>query len=350
MFVRPRILSILTTRRCPAACDHCSVGAGPREIDAIPVERIHRLIDEATRIPSLERIGFSGGECFLLGRDLDELVGHASRLGFITRVITNGYWAVSPRVARDRVAAIRERGLDEMMLSTGSFHQRFVSVDRVIAAARAAAESGILTRISIEACDQSTFDDAVLFESLADLVASGSVHLSRDPWIVDAGGRGLADLSHDAYLDDVGSRGLGRCAQVLDVISVTSDQKLIACCGFPSEQLPHLGIGSVSERTLDSVLDSSPNELLKMWLHVSGPAGVAAFVARYVPGYTLPQSASICSACTRLQRDDRAMEIVGRYGAEVASIVAEQFVQLQAKHVDAPRSLKAASYEEKSLA
>jgi hypothetical protein len=329
MFVRPRILSILTTRRCPAACDHCSVGAGPRQTDAIPVERIHGLIDEASRIPSIERIGFSGGECFLLGRDLDDLVGHASALGFITRVITNGYWAVNERAACDRVAVLRERGLDEMMLSTGSFHQRFVPIARVIAGARAAAEAGIDTRVSVETCDQSAFDEATVRESLADLVAARRLSVSCDPWIADAGGRGRAQLTHERFLAENGPRARGRCMQILNVVTVTSDQKLMACCGFPSEQLPDLRIGSVASASLDSVLEEAPNELLKMWLHVSGPAGIAAFVAQHVPGFTLPRSASICQACVALQRDERAMRVIAEHGAAIASDVAAAFVQLQ---------------------
>ena len=131
MLVPPRMLSILTTRRCTAACDHCCVGAGPHASAAIPVERIHRLIDEATRIPSLELIGFTGGECFLLGRDLDELVGHASAAGFTTRAISNGYWARDRRAADERIGGLRARGLDELVLSTGTFHQRFVIVNSV---------------------------------------------------------------------------------------------------------------------------------------------------------------------------------------------------------------------------
>lgn len=329
MFVRPRMLSILTTRRCPAACDHCCVGAGPRATAAIPVDRIHGLIDEATRIPSIELIGFTGGECFTLGRDLDALIAHAAANGFRTRVITNGYWAVNEGVARERVATVRARGLDEMMLSTGTFHQRFVPVDRVIHGARAAAEAGIVTRVSIEDCDQSAFDDIVLREELKDLVASRKVYLGRDPWIVDAGGRGTAVLSHARIFSEEPERAQGRCAQVLGVISVTPDQQLVSCCGYPLEELPYLRIGSVADQPLDEVLRDAPNGLLKMWLHVAGPAGIAAFVAQHVPGFSLPPSATICQSCVALQRDERAMRAIQEHGADVASAVAAQFVHLQ---------------------
>ncbi|MEA2690228.1 MAG: hypothetical protein QOD51_2835, partial [Candidatus Eremiobacteraeota bacterium] len=271
MFFRPRYLSLVTTRRCTAACDHCCVGAGPRETDAIPVERMHRLIDEAARIPSFELIAFTGGECFLLGEALDELIGRATSRGFRTRVITNGFWAKSSEAARARVESVRARGLGEMMLSTGTFHQRFVPVARVIAGARAAAEAGIDTRIAIEACDQSEFDDGVLVHGLQDLIEAKRVFLSRDPWMPDAGARGTAAVTHERLLAQKPNAAHGRCGQILNVVSVTPRQDLIACCGFPQEQLPRMRLGSVADETLDAVLEAAPPELLKMWLHLDGP-------------------------------------------------------------------------------
>ncbi|HEY0614080.1 MAG TPA: radical SAM protein [Candidatus Elarobacter sp.] len=325
MLIAPVSLSILTTRRCSAACDHCSVGAGPRERLAIPVERIHRLIDEAAEIPSIRRICFTGGECFTLGEALDALVGRAAAAGFTTRVITNGYWAVDAGAATERVRKLAAVGLDEMMLSTGTFHQRFVPVERVIHGARAAAAAGIATRISVETCDQSDFDERALEAAVADLIASRRLRIGRDPWIPDAGGRGTTALSHRRFLSETGPHGYGSCAQILNVISVTPAQDVVACCGFPSEQLPELRIGSIAERRLQDVLASAPDELMKMWLHVAGPAGIAAFVARYIPGYSLPPSASICQSCVTLQRDGRAMAVVRAHAAEIAPQIALQF-------------------------
>jgi hypothetical protein len=330
MFFNPRYLSILTTRRCTAACDHCCVGASPRATQAIPLERIRGLIDEATRVPSIELIGFTGGECFLLGAALDELVGRATSNGFRTRVITNGYWAVNDRAARERVAGLKAHGLGEMMLSTGTFHQRFVPVSRIVAGARAAAEAGMLTRVAVEICDQSTFDDAVLKDRLADLIEARKVVLGYDPWTSDAGGRGAAVLTHERLLDEQPNRADGRCGQILNVISVTPAQELIACCGFPQEHLPRMRLGSVARQSLDDILEAAPPELLKMWLHVDGPSGIATFVARHVPGYQLPPRASICEACVALQRDDVAMRIVAERASEIVQDVASRFARLQA--------------------
>lgn len=331
MFVRPRVLSILTTRRCTAACDHCCVGASPRAAGSIPVQRVHGLIDEATRIPSFERIVFTGGECFLLGRALDALIAHAHGRGFDTRAVTNGYWAVTDRAARERVGALRAAGLDEIMLSTGRFHQRFVPADRIARAARATTRAGIPTRITIEDCDQSEFDDAPLRAQLAGALDAGLLAISHDPWIEDAGARGETRVTHDRLRREGRARASGGCVKILTTLSVTPDQQLIACCGFPLEELPGLRIGSVAVRPLDVVIREAPNDLLKMFLHVAGPVGIAEFVAGHEPGYELPgQPISICSACIALQRDEHAMRVAREHVSAIAPSIVERFVAAQA--------------------
>lgn len=334
MFVRPRVLSILTTRRCTAACDNCCVGSSPRATGSIPVKRIHALIDEAARVASFERIVFTGGECFLLGGELDALIAHAHGLGFDTRAISNGYWAVTDRAAQERVIALRTAGLDEIVFSTGVFHQRFIPVDRIVHAARATTRAGIPTRITIEDCDQSQFDDRSLRTDLATALEAGMLAIAHDPWIEDAAARSGTRLTHDRLRETGRARPAGGCIKVLTTLSVTPAQELIACCGFPLEELPGLRIGSVAERPLDEVIRDAPNDLLKMFLHVAGPAGIAEFIAGYQPNYRLPGNpVSICDACIALQRDHHAMRVAADHVAAIAPSIVERFVAAQTSFV-----------------
>jgi hypothetical protein len=330
MFIRPRVLAIFVTRRCTAQCDHCGIGAGPRAVGTLSVRRIHDLLAEARDVPTIRRIVFTGGEPFLLGRELDRLIAVAHGYGFATRVITNGYWATNPRAAVARTRSLKAAGLDEIMLSTGSFHEAFVPARRVVAAARALTEAGIPTRVAIEDCDQSRFDDGALKRELGAALENGLLAIARDPWITDAGGRGSAKISHERRRAAQGIDIDGGCSSMMTTISVTPDQMLMACCGFPLEQLPGLRIGSIADRALSDVLRDAPDDGLKMFLHVAGPSGIADFVSRYDPGYALPGNPiSICEACTALQRDARAMRIAAKNFPDVAQSVTARFVALQ---------------------
>lgn len=318
MYARPRILSLITTHRCTAACDHCCFGCSPKVTKAIPLARLHALIDEAAAIPSFEMVGFTGGECFLLGKHLDALIARAHGHGLRTRVVSNGYWAVHPEAARKRVASLCAAGLDEAHFSTGAFHARFVPVDRVVHAVRACAEAGMVTSVWIETCENSPFDADAVRGALADLAHDRRVFVGTQPWIANAEGRGDARLAHDPSLSRFLDANVSGCSSILDVLSVTPDQTLVACCGFTMESIPELHLGSVADRTIADVLASAPNELLRYWIHVDGPERILRFVQRFDPEYRLPvESPSMCQTCLHLHRDPVARRVLAEHAGEI---------------------------------
>ncbi len=317
MFARPRVLSLIVTHRCTAACDHCCFGCSPRAEAAIPLPRLRTLIDEAAALPSLAMVAFTGGECFLLGRELDALIARAHAHGLRTRAISNGYWATSAENARRRLSALRAAGLDELHLSTGDFHARDVPVERVVHAARAALERGLRASVWIEECRQSSFDEAAVRVPLAEAIAAGRLLVESQPWIPDAEGRGTTRLSHAAERSRFAGARAG-CATILDVLSVTPAQQLVACCGFPLESLPDLHLGSVAQRSIGDVLAAAPDDVLKYWIHVAGPEAILDFVAARAPGYRLPvECVSVCQTCTHLYRDPTAQRVLVEHAAEI---------------------------------
>jgi Radical SAM superfamily len=330
VYARPRILSLVTTHRCTAACDHCCFGCSPKVAKAIPVPRLHELIDEAAAIPSFEMVGFTGGECFLLGKHLDALVARASGHGLRTRVVTNGYWAISPDAALRRVERLRTAGLNEVHLSTGMFHQRFVAVERVLFAARAAAEAGLWTTVWVEECKGATFDAAFVREALDDLVRERRAYVGTQPWIENAEGIGEARLEHDPSRSRFLDENKTGCPSILDVLSVTPDQHLVACCGYTMESIPELHLGSVADRSIADVLGNAANELLKYWIHVEGPERILEFVRRYEPGYRLPaESPSMCQTCLHLHRDPVAKRVLAEHAGDIpAEGIVRAFIAL----------------------
>ena len=74
MLATPHTLSLITTHRCTAACDHCCFSCSPDVQDHIPIPNLYRYIHEAAEIKTIKVIVFTGGECFLLGKELDSLM------------------------------------------------------------------------------------------------------------------------------------------------------------------------------------------------------------------------------------------------------------------------------------
>jgi MoaA/NifB/PqqE/SkfB family radical SAM enzyme len=89
MFVEPTTLSLITTHKCTAACDHCCFHCTPKVEIRIPPERLEGIIEEAARLKSLRVVVFTGGECFLIP-ELDDRIAQVTRLKLASRCVTNG--------------------------------------------------------------------------------------------------------------------------------------------------------------------------------------------------------------------------------------------------------------------
>lgn len=329
MLVRPQTLSLITTHRCTAACDHCCFTCTPKVTKAIPIDRLFTLIDEASQIPSMRVVVFTGGECFLLGNHLNELIAHATRHGLVTRCVTNGYWARSEKAAKVRVEQLSTAGLREINFSTGTFHAKYVPPERIIYGAKACLQAGFMTLINAEISSASDFDVSIFTsnEELGPLISSGKLRFQRNVWIQNADGNGSAELipgdQHSRFRED---RKAG-CGTVLNVLSVTPDQDLVACCGLHLEAIPDLHLGSVRDRSILDILTSTPDDFLKIWIHVDGPERILEFVKARVPDYELPlHSVHPCETCLHLYRDPVALETVREHYKEVEDDVIDRWL------------------------
>lgn len=79
----------------------------------------------------VELISFTGIEPFLLGTQLVELVRHANNLGFGTKVVTNGYFAINLAAAQSHLAPLAEAGISELSMDWDDSCEEFVPLDRI---------------------------------------------------------------------------------------------------------------------------------------------------------------------------------------------------------------------------
>lgn len=58
------------------------------------IEQMKRYVDICLEAypDSITRLALTGGECFLLGDDLDEIIRYGASKGLSVDVISNGYW------------------------------------------------------------------------------------------------------------------------------------------------------------------------------------------------------------------------------------------------------------------
>ena len=123
------------TYRCNARCAICAYWWHPSEPqDEMTLAEVQEGLDRVFR-HGCRFVNFTGGEP-TLRRDLEDIVGHASRLGMWTSIVSNG-----ATLTRERVRSLKQAGLDTLMVSMDSTdaatHDRLRGVpglhDRVIA-------------------------------------------------------------------------------------------------------------------------------------------------------------------------------------------------------------------------
>lgn len=312
MLILPHTLSLIVTHRCTAACEHCCFTCNPDREESIPVENIARYIDQAVEYQSIKCVVFTGGECFLLGENLDKMVQRAHDHGFGTRFVSNGYWAFSLEAARRRIDKLVKVGLDEANFSTGDAHAQWVPPERVRNGAIAAAERGLMTCIMIEAFKESTFDlDAFVdHEEFQKYLEDGRIILKYSPWMTFEGDLPVSYSSKFVEVHQVNSNGCDTC---LNVLTVTPTEDLVACCGLPLEKIPELHLGSLKTTPMKQLTDTLPNDFIKIWVHVEGPLAVLKFVESRLPGFTIPKSiAHQCDFCLFMYKHPDVQAVLRR--------------------------------------
>jgi hypothetical protein len=312
------MLSILGTYRCTAACEHCCFDSNPLHKQQLSLDQITSFIDEATHFRSLKVVVFSGGECFLLGDDLNKAIEFAVSKGLKTRCVTNGYWAQSIEAGRKRLESLKESGLTELNISTGDHHQQFVDEETVVNAVQLGTELGIPTVVMVELQLQRRVTAETLmrnsrFRELRQ--KNPEVIVLESPWMPtefsqQISQRKIQFLNHDTLPSRHG------CDSIFSTIVLTPYKKLGFCCGLSRERLPELNV-DLENDSLFNLLTIAGRDFIKIWLFVDGPEKIIAWAASKNPEIDWENHyAHHCHACLAVFDDPKVRTTIKRYYGE----------------------------------
>ena len=88
-------IHILLTFMCNEACDHCFVFSGPNAKGTFTLSQLRTVLDEATKLGTIEWVYFEGGEPFLFYPTMIEGMRIARSKGLKVGLVTNAYYATS---------------------------------------------------------------------------------------------------------------------------------------------------------------------------------------------------------------------------------------------------------------
>ena len=113
----PFLVALNLTRKCNLRCAHCYLDAGTRNDGAqgeITTDEVKTILDDIARLSDETMVVFTGGEP-ALRRDLEEMIIHATGLGLMPVLGTNG-----TLLDDERIAALKEAGLQGAGISIDS--------------------------------------------------------------------------------------------------------------------------------------------------------------------------------------------------------------------------------------
>jgi len=264
-------------------------------------EKIAKYLNQATEIPSIKVVVFTGGECFLLQEDLTRAVEYANDLGYITRCVSNAYWAIDNNTSHQKLKPLLRAGLKEINFSTGDHHLKYVPLENVIRATKLACQAGLTTVVNIE-----LYKNAKTKSKLRTIFSNlkkdyNNLIVNYGLWIPNGG---QSKIYHDKQhrlnsktIDKIG------CDSILSSISITPKNEVISCCGMYINYIPELVMGYLSEKTLPEILSDQHEDVLKLWIYLEGPYKVLQAAAlhnntiRLSKNYVHP-----CQACLKLYK------------------------------------------------
>lgn len=282
-YLMPTTATVLGTYRCTAACKDCCFESNPSLKQRLDLDSIVNFIDQVAELGSVQVVVFSGGECFLLGDDLVKAVAHATRRGLATRCVTNGYWAKSLVHGAGTLRLLKEAGLSELNVSTGDFHQQFVSEETVVNAVELALSCGMeRTLLVLELREQAgvTAERLLANPRLRKFLEEhgtyrfGIVQSAWMPW--ELGRRSEQSAEYLLSRTTVSKRR--GCRSILSSTVLTPSGRVGVCCGLTRERIPELNLPFAGQR-LENLLQEAGRDFIKIWLFVDGPERILAWAA-----------------------------------------------------------------------
>lgn len=227
---------------------------------------------------SIKRLALTGGECFLLGDDLDEIVRYGTGKGLSVDFISNGFWGRTIKAAEERILRLWHAGLKEVGFTMGADHDHIIPYKNCRNAVVACARMGYKVELRVE---RRPMGDDRIFEKLkADkpfmrLVDAGKIQLKIWEW------RKYNNEMIHGRLHAWRLRPYEKskpCDLLFREIVITPYGDVLACCGIGNSRNPHMRLGNIWKEPVKTLYERSFADILKFWIHSEGAQAVLQYV------------------------------------------------------------------------
>ncbi len=319
--IQPHTLSFITTFKCSASCPNCCFQCSPRKEEKLSVNDIQSIIDQVCNtFPSINICVFSGGECTLLGKELNQSIKYAHLKKLKIRIVTNGHWAKDISSALTYLAELKEIGLQEINLSTGNEHQKWIPYDNIVFACQAAVKLGLFVAVNIESAIGHNFTSTIMKQDsrIKKDIALGNIIVQDSLWIEF--NKTYEQINNPNILNQ------GPCTNLFKTISIFPNKHAYACCGLTCLKSHILDIGNTKELPLAHIYKEQFDDLIKLWLYTHGPKSINSFLCKTKniqdDSNKYPH---MCALCNHILKDKGNMDIIKKNISNILPTVMLKF-------------------------
>lgn len=329
LLIEPNEIAFVTTDKCTAACANCCFQCRPQNTNMLTYVEMKEYIDRALAdFPNIMNVIFTGGECFLLGSDLDKIISYASARNLSVRVVTNGYWARSFKSTYLRLRQLKQLGLKEVNVSTGDEHQEWVKFDYVINVIVASLLLGLTIVVNVESSPDSMFK----VENLTNDVRLKKYNTSSYKNFYVLKGEWMYFRKHQSEkgLQSCNLSQYTRCSSLFKDIIVFPTKKQYACCGLTNKYIPYMYLGDLACHSIKELYSLQFDDFMKIWLFTEGPARIMEFIERKQGKAISPKNKHICQICVEIFQSKSNMECLKEhYKEKIVSVLMKFFMLKQ---------------------
>lgn len=136
----PTDVGLVLSYQCPNACKHCAYNCGPDWQDWFPPQALFPALEVIRHLNTDIQVHITGGEPFLNFPLLIQAVSTARSLHLPVYAETSAEWCLSASIAEQRFQALRQAGLQAVLISCSPFHAEKVPLKRTLIAIEVAYE------------------------------------------------------------------------------------------------------------------------------------------------------------------------------------------------------------------
>ena len=274
----PDSITLVTTFRCNASCERCCFGCRPDFGRTMTIEQMKRYVDISLEAyPNfIKYLSLTGGECFLLGKDLDGIISFGKEKGLRVGLISNGYWGYNYKEAVKRINGLKELGLAEISFTCGDEHNHLIPFRSVRNAVVASARAGF----KVEFRTENGYYNGIRAYIEKDAVLQRLIENKKITRVSQM----FVDFNNEkTYRRHPESRyrypeKSKPCRSLCHSITISPYGDVMACCGIGMFRIPQLRLGNIETEPIKTIFNRIFQDALKIWLHTGGPIEIFQYL------------------------------------------------------------------------